>query len=296
MTIVQMQYFRAACQYQSLAEASEALHISQPSISVAIRDIEREFNTALFYRINKRLTLTHEGLYFLEKIDGILNEIDALEKQMNSMGNSKKLLRIATSPIAGSSMLPGIIAGFKETHPEIGMELKECNYAAALKTLENNDCDVALIVNDGTLPKNCHGIIVNRTDLALCVRKDHPLAERECIEVSDIVDTRLILPRQESFITSEIKSLFYKNGFVPDVLMYATESSLVSSVLRSSSAAAIISMERGEKLEGCVAIPFKESVTMCYMVVWLKGRYLPGNGSKFLDYLREAYPESEKIE
>ena len=296
MTIVQMQYFRAACQYQSLAEASEALHISQPSISVAIRDLEREFNTALFYRINKRLTLTHEGKYFLEKIDGILNEIDALEKQMNDMGSSKKLLRIATSPIAGSAVMPGIITGFKTAHPEIGIELKELYNVLALKALENNECDVALIVNDGDLPKNCHGIIVERTSLVCCVRKDHRLAEKDFIEVSDIAEDKLILSKSDSFITNEVKSLFYRNGLVPNVLMYANETSLVSSVMQNSEAIAIVTKGRAARMEDCIAIPFREAVSVCFMVVWLKGRYLHGNGSKFLDYLREAYPESEKIE
>ena len=67
MTITQMQYFVAVCEYGTISKSAEILHISQPSISLAIKDLEEQFGVILFERENKRLVLSEEGKHMSQK-------------------------------------------------------------------------------------------------------------------------------------------------------------------------------------------------------------------------------------
>ena len=76
MTLVQLKYFQTVCKYNNITRASNELHISQPSLSNAIKDLEKEFGISLFYRFSKGLVLTEEGSLFLEETNHLLEHAD----------------------------------------------------------------------------------------------------------------------------------------------------------------------------------------------------------------------------
>ena len=82
MRLSQLLYFEAAGRLESVTKAAEELHVSQPSISMSIKELESELGVALFQRVNKRLYLTEEGRYFLSELSQILRQLDRLTKEM----------------------------------------------------------------------------------------------------------------------------------------------------------------------------------------------------------------------
>ena len=77
MTITQMQYFVAVCEYGTISKSAEMLHISQPSISLAIKDLEEQLGVTLFDRENKRFQLSQEGKYMYEVTKDILRKLES---------------------------------------------------------------------------------------------------------------------------------------------------------------------------------------------------------------------------
>ena len=103
MTIAKLQQFQAVCQFQSVTKAAEYIHISQPSVSATIRELEEEFNINLFRREGKKLVLTAEGSFLLEQADSLLGKFDELSQKMHDLGKNKNLFRLSVPPMSGTA-------------------------------------------------------------------------------------------------------------------------------------------------------------------------------------------------
>ena len=101
MTIAKLQQFLAVCQFQSVSRAAEFLHISQPSVSGTIRDLESEFQINLFRHEGRRLVLTAEGSFLRERAQQLIRQFDELSWQMEDLGNQKNRFRSLPSRAAG---------------------------------------------------------------------------------------------------------------------------------------------------------------------------------------------------
>ena len=75
MKIIQLEYFSAVCRYHSITQAAQKLYVTQPAISNAIRELEKEFSISLFSRTKNHMVLTKEGEEFYQKASVLLNNI-----------------------------------------------------------------------------------------------------------------------------------------------------------------------------------------------------------------------------
>ncbi len=89
MKLNQLYYFKTVCKYNNITKAAEHLHVSQPAITHAIRELERELGIRLFKRTNKNVSLTQEGVLFFQKSSDILSELESLFDEMRDLGDRK---------------------------------------------------------------------------------------------------------------------------------------------------------------------------------------------------------------
>ena len=122
MTLVQLHYFRAVCAHKNITRAARELHISQPSLSKAIRDLEGELGLSLFYRLHTGLVLTEEGAQLLEAAEALLREEDAfltgfLLERFRALGIEPQVL-LHTNQLATIAQLVGrgVAASFLFDH------------------------------------------------------------------------------------------------------------------------------------------------------------------------------------
>lgn len=143
MTIAKLQQFLAVCQFQSVSRAAEFLHISQPSVSGTIRDLESEFQINLFRHEGRRLVLTAEGSFLRERAQKLIRQFDELSWQMEDLGNQKNRFRIGIPPMAGTVFFPQLHKAFQAAYPEITLSITECGSLHAEKLLEQGELDLA---------------------------------------------------------------------------------------------------------------------------------------------------------
>lgn len=119
MKLHQLRYFQEVCRQHSITKAAEELHISQPAVSAAIRELEEEFGLRLFKRSHKKLILTTEGSYFsleveelLQKAKQIADDMTRLQKKNNSITGipcpSGRRSRMTGSTLPSSAARTGI--------------------------------------------------------------------------------------------------------------------------------------------------------------------------------------------
>lgn len=94
MKISQMEYFSCVCRCGSITKAAKELHISQPSVTAAVHELEKELGVNLFLRRNNKIQLTEEGWFVQERIDGILKSMDTLNRDLNDFVGQKNHIRL----------------------------------------------------------------------------------------------------------------------------------------------------------------------------------------------------------
>lgn len=103
MKLQQLRYFCAACRMRSLSRAAESLHVSQPSVSMAIRELEREFGVSLIARRYQGFALTEEGTALWEMAQSLLRHADHMSSQMQALGQRRRPVRLGVPPMIGTA-------------------------------------------------------------------------------------------------------------------------------------------------------------------------------------------------
>lgn len=145
MTLRHMKIFRSICEHSyNTTKTAEALHMTQPAVSQAIKELEQYYGVVLFDRIGRRLYLTEVGQHFLQYAIHILSLFDDMEMELREW-ESVGVLRVGTSITIGSQFLPYYVKSFYNTHP--GTEIRALVAPSGLleKKLINNELDFALI-------------------------------------------------------------------------------------------------------------------------------------------------------
>lgn len=106
MKLHQLRYFQEVCRQQSITKAAENLHISQPAVSAAIRELEEEFDLKLFKRSHKKLALTTEGSYFLLEVEELLEKAKQISDDMTRLQKKNTCIRIGLPPMIEALEVP----------------------------------------------------------------------------------------------------------------------------------------------------------------------------------------------
>jgi DNA-binding transcriptional LysR family regulator len=279
-----MQYFAAVCQFGSISKSAEALHLSQPSISMAIKDLESEFGIILFHRENKQLKISQEGMYIYERIKEILAQIDALVVQIADMGSQQKRFCLGIPNFTGMLLFSMLMGSFHHEYPDISFEVKQCSSTEAFKMIDNGSCDLAIIVEPDTLPPNIETLRVLSSEFVYCVHSGHHLAGAKNLSLSEICHEPLILNQEESFMTKQIKKRFYDEGLVPNILLYAVQLPLIKEFIYSGQAGTFLCKELAETLPEVGIIPLKEKIPVNFSLVWKKGKTRSRNAWVLVNY------------
>ena len=143
MTIRHMQIFRAVCEQKNVTRAAELLGMTQPAVSIAIRELESYYNAKLFDRIGRRIYLTEAGQALLGYADAILSQFDEATQVLRS-GTSFMRCRLGVNVSVGETILPDILDCLEDRIPGIKVEIYIGNTRNIEHRLSANDIDIAI--------------------------------------------------------------------------------------------------------------------------------------------------------
>jgi len=144
MTLRHLRIFVAVCESGSVTVAGERLYIAQPSVSLAISELEDFYGLKLFDRISKRMVITESGRRFLQYAVHIVGLFDDLENEVKNY-DTTGIIRIGTSITIGNCLLISYIQKFKETHPNMKVQAIINNSYSIEQEILNNHIDIGLI-------------------------------------------------------------------------------------------------------------------------------------------------------
>ena len=288
MNLNQLKYFCAVCTYGSISAAAEYLHISQPSLSAAIKELEQEFGVLLFRRHHRGTVLTEEGETLLRLSKDILSRSEHLIQVMSDMGNERKVLRLGVPPMVGSLILPQIYQNFHSLYPEVELKITEGGRDELQKKLSEDFLDMIFIPHNRAFEASFSSLNVSKLEIVCCVSKKHPLAGRASVSAEDLANIPLVLFKDGFYQTEEIKHLFSISGVKPNILLQTEQLSTIETIISGNVAAGFLFRQLIDKNPELVPVPVSTPLSVDVSLVWKKNAYLFNSMKKFEKYIQNS--------
>ncbi len=196
----QLHVFLTAAETLNFTQAAQRLNMSQPSVSQHIQALERRFGTPLFLRAGRTLQLTDAGLTLVPLARELVKQSTLIEETMASLqGEVYGHLLVGCSTTPGKYILPHLLAHFHNEHPEVRITCLVSSQTQAIEAL----CEGRLHFALTSLGQN---ICANKTEfieflcdpVVLIAPVNHPWAQREYIEIEDMLEANFILREEDS--------------------------------------------------------------------------------------------------
>ncbi len=218
MEIFQLRYFVAAARMQHFTRAAEANHVSQPSLSQQIANLEREVGALLFHRQGRAVQLTDAGQALLLHAERILEEEQTAKRAIQEVvGLRRGQLALWTLPTPGQHLLPRHLARFRQEFPAIEITLRETVPARAVaEAVATGKADIGIV----HLPYQIEGLeecTLFQEELALVVPSSHPLAGQESVALSALAAEDFIWVPEGSTSAHPLFAACVAAGFVPRI-------------------------------------------------------------------------------
>jgi DNA-binding transcriptional LysR family regulator len=217
LDIRHMQYVLELTRLGSFTKAAQALHITQPTLSKAIKSLEEELGVELFRRDGKRIEQTDAGRAIAEQARNIAASFHNLTLELDDLTNlNKGVIRIGIPPMAGSSFFPGIIRSFRTQYPGLVIQTEE----AGSKKLEQKVAEGKLDIGVVLLPvdeERFDYFTVVKERLKLIVHPAHPMAGRSRVFLAELSEEPFILFREDFALHDRIIAECVRVGFRPKV-------------------------------------------------------------------------------
>ena len=162
-TLHQLQVFLKVAQNESVTKASEELHLTQPAVSIQLRNFQDQFEIPLTEVVGRKLYVTDFGREIATAAEKILNEVHAINhKTLAYKGQLAGRLKISVVS-TGKYIMPYFLAGFLKQHEGIELALDVTNKAQVVGTLERNEVDFSLVsVLPANLQVECEELMLNK--------------------------------------------------------------------------------------------------------------------------------------
>lgn len=197
MEIRVLRYFLEAAREGNITKAAGRLHISQPTLSRQLKELEEELGKKLFIRSNYSIKLTDEGMLLRKRAEDILDMVDKTTDEFKSLDDiNGGDIHIGCAESDNIKYFSRIMKKIQEKYPRIRCHFYSSGTDAVNERIERGLLDFAIIVQEVDLSKYNYLKIPSSDTWGLLMRKDSPLAQKPFIQPEDLLDLPLICSRQ----------------------------------------------------------------------------------------------------
>jgi DNA-binding transcriptional LysR family regulator len=240
----QLRYFVAVAERLHFGRAAEALHISQPPLSRAIRALEERLGVALLDRSRRRVELTAEGGRFLEEARRMIGQLERAVLELRGMAAGEQgRLRIGFVSLADYGVLPGLLKSFKTARPGVALALREMLSPEQAAALGSGELDFGLLLPPVTGETGLEHLVVQRERFVAALPARHRLARvTGKLAVSELAgEPFVVVPRDIApGLYDIVRGLAARAGIALNVAQEAIQMQTVVSLVSSGLGVALV--------------------------------------------------------
>lgn len=245
VTFRQLKVFDSVARHLSYTKAADDLHLTQPAVSMQIKQLERAVDMPLFEVLGKKVYLTEAGEVFQDHTQRILAELKQVEEEMDALkGVDGGRVHVAIASTV-NYFAARLIARFCQRHENVSINLEVSNRETLLQRLEANQPDMVLM---GQPPEELEldATPFMSNPLVAIAAPDHPLLGDRRVTLAELSAQRLVMREPGSGTRSAIEAAFRENGIEPASRSEMTSNEAIKQVVEAGLAIAIVSLHTVE--------------------------------------------------
>ena len=201
----------------NFTRAAERLHLSQPALTVQIRRLEEIVGARLFDRNSRSVALTQTGRELLPLLQRSLDDMERVLRDARALGEgSSGTVRLACLPTFAASALPDLIQAFRKRVPQAQFQIRDVVASTVNALVRNEEADIGLTGGD-TFDAALEVLVEGADRLVVVCPKDHALARKRRVSVSDVAASPLVLTAQGTSVRSVVDAALEQAGCAPEI-------------------------------------------------------------------------------
>lgn len=192
-----LRYFLTVAREGSITGAANFLHVTQPTLSRQLKELEEELGKKLFIRKSHHIVLTEEGMLLRKRAEEIIDMVVKVEEEFNAMEETiGGDIYIGGGETKAMKLIAQIVKDLQSKYPTIRYHFFSGNSDAVTEQLDKGLLDFGVLIQPADLSKYNYINIPAKDVWGVVMRKDSPLAVKESIQKTDLIDVPLLLSRQ----------------------------------------------------------------------------------------------------
>ncbi|ACX64220.1 DNA-binding transcriptional regulator, LysR family [Paenibacillus sp. cl141a] len=295
MNFHQLHIFYTVAERGSFSAAAQALHMSQPAVTMQVQALEEYFGTKLLIRSTKRMELSEAGRTLLPFARRSLELSQATDAAMAAFSNKLQgRLQLGASLTIGEYVLPRLLGPFGREYPDISIMLKVMNTTQILEEIASHQLNFGLIEAPVEHPDMVLDAVME-DELKLIVPSSHPLAQREdAIYLKDVLTYPFVLREKGSGTRKVMEDVLLERGHDPESIQTVMELGSTGAVKSAVEEGLGITMLSTSTVKHETALGLVKMIDIAdasfkrnFYSIHLRSALLPMSAMTFLAYLRE---------
>jgi DNA-binding transcriptional LysR family regulator len=288
-TLNQLQIFLKISQTKSITKAAEELHLTQPAVSIQLKNFQNQFQIPLTEVVGRQLFITDFGKEIASAAENILNEVYAINyKTLAYKGKLSGRLKISIVS-TGKYIMPYFLSGFLKQNPEIELLLDVTNKNKVIESLENNEVDFSLV---SVLPEK---LVIDKVELMqnklFLIGNNENKFKQKSYDKSIFDEIQLIYREKGSGTRLVMEKFIEKNNLPVHKKMELTSNEAVKQAVIAGigySIMPLIGLKNELIQKELQIIPFKNfPIKSTWHLIWLKSKNLSPVATAFLTYIKK---------
>jgi DNA-binding transcriptional LysR family regulator len=239
-TLRQLHVFESVADELSFTRASEKLHLSQPAVSIQVKQLEEGVGLPLFEHVGKRISLTEAGWILYKCSQTIRSVLEGAGEQIDELKGIQRGKLDVTVATTASYFASRILAGFAHRFPQIAISLDVTNREGLLQQLDLNQCDL-VIMGEPPKGKRLKSMPIMENPLVIIAAPDHPLAGRRRIPVKELGEQGFVFREAGSGTRAAILRFLEAKGVSIEIAMEMTSNEAIKQTVQAGMGLGIVS-------------------------------------------------------
>ena len=283
-----LKYFLTVAREEDITKAANLLHITQPTLSRQLMQLEEELGIKLFQRGRHNIMLTEEGMLLRRRAQEIVDLTEKTEKELvHGAETVSGEISIGCGETQNMKPLCEMIAAFQEKYPEVVFHIYTAIADDVTERLENGVLDMGLLLEPVEISRYHFVRMPLEEKWQVLMRKDCPLAEKERIGPSDLAEMPLIIARRQS-VRNLLENWFGNVAEKLRIVSTCNLSHINQSIMVESGIGVALVMDFSCNDQTLCLRPLKPEIVSGSVLVWKKNQVLPPALTRFIDYMKTS--------
>ena len=287
MEIRVLRYFLMTAREENITRAAGLLHITQPTLSRQLMQLEEELGTKLFERSSHSIRLTEDGMLLRRRAQELVQLADSVEKEFrHSKEEMSGTISIGSGETGSMQELAEIIRDFQEKYPLVQYDLYTATADEIKERLDKGLLDIGLLTEPVDIMKYSFIRMKRKEKWGILVRRDSKLAEKTSIGPSDLLDVPVFLAHR-ALVKNEIEGWF---GDYYDQVQIAGTYNLINNaaVMVRNHIGVAFCFQLQSQFDDLTYIPIEPQIETGAVIVWKKAQIVSRTTHQFISFLKES--------